>query len=159
MAERAHRDTPHATPNGTAPPDAASEMLASPMPTAQRVQRDTWVAKPNGTASYARSRDAPARSPPLRLAPHTAMYRASCVSLPLRSAKRPLQANMHKSTDSLRLPRFRTAALIHTHTRARFLAQGHEIQRFHATCTIPCACHAKRCPATQQVTPFPTLAT
>ena len=57
MAERAHRDTLHATPNGTAPPDASSEMLASPIPTAQRVQRDTWVAKPNGTASYARSRD------------------------------------------------------------------------------------------------------
>ena len=66
---------------------------------------------------------------------------------------------MHKSTDSLRLPRFRAAALIHSRTRTRFLAQGHEIQRFHATCTIPCACHAKLCPATQQVTPFPTPAT
>ena len=41
MAEHAHRDTLHATPNGTAPPDASSGMLASPIPAARRVQRDT----------------------------------------------------------------------------------------------------------------------
>ena len=144
MAERAHRDTLHAAPNGTAPPDASRETLASAIPTAQRVQRDTWVARPNGTASYARSRDVPVRSPPLGLALHSAVHRASCVSLPLRSAKRPLQANIHKSTDSLRLPRFRTDALIHSHTRTRFNAQGHEIQQFHLPCTIPRACHVKR---------------
>ena len=126
-----------------------------------RVKRDTRVANPNSTASDARSRDATVRSPPLRLALRAAMSCASCVSLPLRSAKRPLHAYIHKPTDSLRLPRFRSAALIHSHTHARdfFLAQGHEIQRFHLPRTIPCACHAKRCPATQQVTPFPTPAT
>ena len=130
------------------PPDASSETRGSPSPTAQRPTR------------------APETSlfgPPLRLAVHSAVHRASCVSLQLRFAKHPPQATIHKSTDSLRLPRFRTAALIHshthTHTRTRFLAQGHEIQRFHLPCTIPFACHAKRCPATQQVTPFPTPAT
>ena len=99
------------------------------------------------------------------------MYRASCVSRPLRSAKRALPANIHKSTDSLRLPRFRTAALIHSHTRTRFVAQGHEIpavspavhdslrlprktMRGHAAGhTIPHAGHAKRTPRAR----FPTL--
>ena len=90
----------------------------SPIPMAPRVQRDTWVAKPNGTASHA-----PLRSPPLRLAPDTAMHRASRVSLPLRFPKRPLHANMHKSTHSLRLPCFRAAALLHSRARTRFLAQ------------------------------------
>ena len=142
-----------------APPDTSSETLASPIPMAQRVQRDTRVVKPNGTASYARSRDAPVRSPPLGLALHSAVHRASCISLPLRSAKRPLHAYIHKSADSLRLPRFRSASHIHAHARSRFLAQGHAIQRFQLPHTIPCACHAKRCPATQKVTPFPPPAT
>ena len=41
-----------------------------------------------------------------------------------------------------------------TSTRAhnRFLAQGHEVQQFRLPRTIPCACHAKRCPATPQLT-------
>ena len=131
-------------------------MLASPIPTAQRVQRDTWVANPNGTASHARPRDAPVRSPPLRLALRTAMYHASCVSVPLRSAKRPLHAYIHKSTNSARLPRFRHASHIHSRTRTQCLARGCEIQ---LPRTIPCACHAKRCPATHQATPFPTPTT
>ena len=59
----------------------------------------------------------------------------------------------------MRLPRFLSAALVHSRTRTRFLAQGREIQRFHLPRTIPCGCHAKRRPATQQVTPFPTPAT
>ena len=74
------------------------------------------------------------------------MHRASCVSLPLRSAKRPLQAYIHNSTDSLRLPRFRTASHIHAHARGRFLAQGHEIKRFQLLRAIPCACDAKTTP-------------
>ena len=83
------------------PPDASSETRGSPSPTAQRPTR------------------APETSlfgPPLRLAVHSAVHRASCVSLQLRFAKHPPQATIHKSTDSLRLPRFRTAALIHSHT-------------------------------------------
>ena len=42
---------------------------------------------------------------------------------------------------------------------SRFLAQGHEIKRFQLPRTIPCACHAKRCPARPLVAPFPTPAT
>ena len=68
MAERAHRDTLHATPNATAPPDTSSETLASPIPAEQRVQQDAWVAKPNGTPSYARS----SPETPLFAAPHCA---------------------------------------------------------------------------------------
>ena len=46
-----------------------------------------------------------------------------------------------------------------TRARSRILAQGNEIQQFQLPRMIPCACHAKRCPATPRVTPFPTLAT
>ena len=88
-AQRHQGDTLPTTPNGTAPPDASSE---------------TCVATPNGTASYARPRDALVRSPPLRLALYAAMYSASCVSLPLRSAKRPLVAHIHKSASHARFP-------------------------------------------------------
>ena len=103
----------------------------------ERIRRDIfWVANPNGTASYARSRDASIHSPALRLAPYTAMYRASCVSLPLRSAKPPLQANMYRSTDSLRLP--------------RKTVLGHVVGH-----TIPHAGHVKRTPRARIPTPVP----
>ena len=80
------------------------------------------------------------------------MHRAGCVRLPLRSAKRPLQASIHKSTESRRLPRFRTASHVDTRARSRFLAQGHEIQQFQLPRATPCVCHVRRCRATPQVT-------
>ena len=76
----------------------------------------------------------------------------------LRLAKRP-PGLIHECTDSLRLPRFRNASHIDVRARSLFLAQRHAIQQFQLACTIPCACHAKRCPVTHQVTPFPTPAT
>ena len=121
MAEHAHRDTHHATPNGTAPPDqpqwhsAFSETRGSPSPTTQRPMRS----------------------------PETSLFAApNCVErLPLRSAKRPLQPNIHQAThplthvrDSLRLPR----KTMPGH------AAGH---------TIPHACHVKRTPCARSPTP------
>ena len=144
-----------------APPDTSNETLASPIPTAHASSKSVDRQAERRTvlrALHCRS--------PHRLALHSPVHRAS-VSLPLRSTKRPLQANIQKSMDSLRLPRFRSAALIHSRARARFLQQGHEISCFtcrarfpalatqtmpghatghtipHAACTNPHACHAK----------------
>ena len=71
---RVERETCVANPNETAPPNASSE---------------TSVANPNIIASYTRPSNA--RVCRLRFVMHVT-YRASCVSLPPRSAKRPLQA-------------------------------------------------------------------
>ena len=68
---------------------------------------------------------------------HTAVQRASCLSVPLRSAKRPLQAYIHKSTDSLRLPRFRHASHIHSHIRTRFLARATKSNGFGCRARFP----------------------
>ena len=124
-------------------------------PTAQR-ERDACVASPNGFARPARHVDRPAQRhsvlhalqtrtrlwPPTALP--TAMYCASCVRLPLRSAKCPPQLNIHLSTDSLRLPRFRKARLVNSHTRRRFFEQGQDIEEFHC-----CAQLQLPAPATQ----------
>ena len=58
----------------------------------------------------------------VELALHTTVHRASCVSLPPRSAKRRFQAYIHKSTDFPRLPRFRTASHVHAHARGRLIS-------------------------------------
>ena len=100
--------------------------------------------------AYKFSIDARVRSLSLRLALRTAMYRARCVSLPLRSAKRLLQAYSHKSTDCSSLPRFRNAQ--QTDARARRPQNP----------AVSAATHDSRClprPATCQVTPFPTPGT
>ena len=119
---------------------------------------------------------------------YTAARSASCVSLPLRSAKRPLHAYIHKSTDSLRLPRFRTASHIHARAadfpdratkssrfscRARFpapatqndarrLSRSRHSPRLphetHAACTNPHACHTKPRARRLRWPPFPTPA-
>ena len=83
-----------------------SETPGSPSPTAQSSTRH---------ASYARSRHVLVCSRPLRLALYRAVHHSGCVSPPLRFAKRPLQANIYKAMDSLRLPRFCTAALDFAH--------------------------------------------
>ena len=78
------------------------------------------------------------------------MHGARCIGLPLRSATRPLQACIQKSTDALRLPRFRNALHVDAHTHSRFLTQGHKLPRFDLPAqrrsmrTLHHACHAKR---------------
>ena len=86
-----------------------------PRPRAQRHSRDILP-------TTVTSRVVSARSLPLRFAMRAAMHRASCVSSPLRSAKRPLQAYLHKSTASVRLPRLLCNVRACSHSR--FLAQG-----------------------------------
>ena len=106
------------------------------------------------------------RSPPLRFALCTAMRRTSCVTLPLRSAKRPLQSYVQKSTDSLRLPQFRNAQYVDALARSPFLVQGHAIQRTPvptpATRNARCARDSPRLPhetraEQRQNAPSPTL--
>ena len=93
MAQRRPRDTPSSNPHGTAAPT-----------------RHAQQSNPHGTAPHtphARHARRPSSQPATAFhgtAPHPRHARRS---LPLRSKKRPLQAHIHKSTDSLRLPRFR----------------------------------------------------
>ena len=70
--------------------DTCTDTRSSLIPMAERAHRDTPHATPNGTESYTRPGDVPVRSLPVRRTLCTATYRASCVSLPMRSAKRPL---------------------------------------------------------------------
>ena len=160
-------------PNDTAPPrpragqhsprHGATERTRCPaIPMAQRRPRDTPTSNPHGTAPHTpHTRHARGPSPQPATAFHGTAPRARQAerSLPMRSKKRPLQAYIHKSTDSLRLPRFRNAHCVNARPHSRFLAQGHEIKRFQLPRTILCACHAKRWPARPPVAPFPRPAT
>ena len=145
--------------NDTAPPRGRA---AQQSPMAQRHPRDTPTSNPHVTAPHtphtrrARRQSSQPATAFHGTAPHA---RHTGRSVPLRSKKHPLQAYIHKSTDSLRLPRFRNAQRVNAGAHSRFLAQGHEIKRFQLPRTIPCACHAKQCPARPPVAPFPTPAT
>ena len=75
-------------------------------------------------------------------APHARHARRS---LPLRSQKSPLQAHIRKSTDSLRLPRFRNAQRAPAHAMCRtgprnpaFLATTHASLRLPRGSTVQC---------------------
>ena len=162
-----------ANPNDTAPPithpgqqsprhGATERTLCPAIPMAQRHPRDTPTSNPHSTAPHTpHTRHARGPSPQLATAFHgTAPHaRHAERSLPLRSKERPLQAYIHKTTGSLRLPRFRNAQRVSARPHSRFLAQGHEIKRFQLPRASPRACHAKRCPARPPVAPFPTPAT
>ena len=81
--------------------------------------------------------------------------RARSVSRPLRSAKHLLRAHIHKSPDSLRLPRFRTTE---HDLHARSHASGVHICQAKSTFpTIPHACYAKRLSHTHRLNNFNTI--
>ena len=90
------------------------------------VLQNACVANPNGTASYAHPKDASVPSFPLRFAARPALSCASCVRpLPIAfyETSIPFQGYVHKSTDSLRLPRCHNAA----HAHSRCLARNHTV--------------------------------
>ena len=122
---------------------AAHATRPAAIPMAQRHPRDSPNSNPHGTAPHARHARRPSSQPATAFhgtAPHTRHARRS---LPLRSKKRPLQAHIRKSTDSLRLPRFRNAQRAPAHAfcrtgprkpailadRARFIAPATRIHR------------------------------
>ena len=134
-------DGPPSNPHSTATPtrdaqqqspwhSATQATRPAAIPMAQRHPGDTPSSNPHGTAPHAphaRHARHPSSQPATAfhgIAPHTRHARRS---LPLRSKKRPLQAHTRKSTDFLRCHDFATPnARPHT----RFVAQGHENQRF-----------------------------
>ena len=116
---------------------------------AQRHPRDTPSSNPHGTAPHAphaRHARPPSPQPATAFhgtAPHTRHARRN---LPLRSKKRPLQAHIRKSTDSLRLPRFRNAQRAPAHAMIcrtgprtpAILATAHDSLRLPRGSTVQC---------------------
>ena len=118
------------------------------IPMAQRHPRDTPSSNPHGTAPHAphaRHARRPSSQPATAFhgtAPHMRHARRS---LPLRSKKRPLQAHIRKSTDSLRLPRFRNAQPAPAHAISRtdprkpaISATAHDSLRLPRGSTVQC---------------------
>ena len=142
---RRHReDGPPSNLHGTA--THARRPAAIPM--AQRHPRDTPSSNPHGTAPHAphaRHARRPSSQPATAFhgtAPHARLARRS---LPLRSQKRPLQAHIRKSTDSLRLPRFRNAQRAPAHAISRtgprnpaIIATAHDSLRLPRGSTVQC---------------------
>ena len=123
MAQRHPRETPAA------------------IPMAQWHPGDTPSSNPHGTAPHAphaRHAQRPSSQPATAFhgtAPHARHARRS---LPLRSQKSPQLTSANP-----RIPRAcHDFATPHARPHTRFVAQGHEIQRFWRKRTIHCACHA-----------------
>ena len=159
MAQRHPRETPSSNPHGTAPPTRHAQQQSpwhsathatrpAAIPMAQRHPRDTPSNNPHGTAPHtphARHAGRPSSQPATAFhgtAPHARHARRS---LPLRSKKRPLQAHIRKSTDSLRLPRFRNAQRAPAHAICRtgprtpaILATVHDSLRLPRGSTVQC---------------------
>ena len=118
------------------------------IPMAQRHPGDTPSSNPHGTAPHAphARRARPPSSQPATAFHGTAPNaRHARRSLPLRSKKRPLQAHIRKSTDSLRLPRFRNAQRAAAHAICRtgprnpaILATAHDSLRLPRGSTVQC---------------------
>ena len=128
MAQRHPRDTPSSNPHGTAAPTRPAQQQ-SPWHSAKHATRATRPT-PIVTAAFHGT------------APHTRHARRS---LPQRSKKRPLQAHIRKSTDSLRLPRFRNAQRAPAHAICRtgprkpaILATAHDSLRLPRGSTVQC---------------------
>ena len=96
--------------------------------------------------------DASPRCLALHFAQRLIVQRAVCVSLPLRSRKRPLRVHRHKPVGSQRLPRTQAAALLHGVTNPAISPAAHNAPYLPRKTmlketpphTIHHACHAKR---------------
>ena len=137
---------PRGGPGQQSPRHGATRPAAIPM--AQRRPRDTPSSNSHGTAPHtphARHARRPSSQPATAFhgtAPHTRHARRS---LPLRSKKRPLQAHIRKSTDSLHLPGFRNAQRAPAHAICRtgprkpaILATAHDSLRLRRGSTVQC---------------------
>ena len=146
MTGRHREDSPPSNPHGTATPTRDAQQQSpwhsdthatrpAAIFMAQRHPRDTPSSNPHGTAPHAphaRRARRPSSQPDTAFHGTAPDARHARRSLPLRSTKRPHRAHIRKSTDSLRLPRFRNAQRAPAHAicrRARFIAPATRIQR------------------------------
>ena len=146
MAQRHPRETPSSNPHGTAPPTRHAQQQ-SPWHSGTHATRPAGIPMAQRRTRHSRDTpDAHRHSLPLRSTAQRRARDTPDAAAPLRSEKRPLQAHIRKSTDSLRLPRFRNAQHAPAHAICRtgprnpaILATAHDSLRLPRGSTVQSA--------------------